>query len=359
MKSVYLEVTQQCNLRCPHCYNMSGSKNSEMRLDEFKTLIHDLVGEDETHEICNLAISGGEALMHKDIQKMLREAMKYPEIRVTVLTNGLLIPAIMDEFLLGPNPISIQVSLDGASIQTNDAVRGKGHFTKVMKVLEELAERGYRRCSLKMTINQLNYIEIVDFIRLSVKFKCIPKFGFLIKEGNALENWNQLELSTSKKVAALNTMKKALKEMKNEIEEIDSSVDILELMPAVVKRCPLLDEDAAYSVAIKANGDVQPCQGLYDEFFTIGNIKERSINGILDVRKNDRLIALKSFLSARVSMLHEAKCRDCIIQDKCSTGCLAQAMSMSNSLLELDEFCSFRRSQFFKNLVMKSGGKKA
>lgn len=82
MKSVYLELTHQCNLRCPHCYNMSGEDRTELSQEVLFNLFR-AIGKDSQNN-WQVALSGGEPLIRKDIHEILRECVKYPNIKEVV-----------------------------------------------------------------------------------------------------------------------------------------------------------------------------------------------------------------------------------------------------------------------------------
>lgn len=359
MKNLYLEITHRCNLHCPHCYNMSGAEDSDMDIDTLFHLISDLTTSPMISDGYHLAISGGEPLLREDIITILRKTTQHPQIKVTLLTNGLLLNKIIDEFLLCPNPINIQISLDGMSEKSDDSIRGKGHFKKVTQIIQNLSTTGYHNCDLKMTINQVNYTEIEDFIDFSLQNNCIPRLSFLLREGNAISNWNTLDLSLEQKIVIINRITKILIAKTDKLKSINKNIKIEDLLPSVVRNCPLLDEEIEPSVAIKPTGEVQPCQALYNSFFSIGNIHEKPITYILDSKKNPKLSLVRSFLHSRKDLLKANKCHGCILQYKCNTGCLAQAISDSNSAMELDNFCTLRRSFAYTKFLKNQKGLKA
>lgn len=84
--ALHFELTNKCNLRCKHCYNIDylTSDASELSFDEIKKII------DIAKSLgCNdIGLSGGEPFMHKDIMKIIDYVSEYP---IHILTNGLLI----------------------------------------------------------------------------------------------------------------------------------------------------------------------------------------------------------------------------------------------------------------------------
>lgn len=351
MNSIYIEVTHKCNLNCLHCYNMSAYDDEEMDKKIYERIIRDIA--ENQNEEWNVAISGGEPLTHSKIKDILRSTQNFPNVHTTLVTNGILLEEIEEEFLVNKNPISIQISLDGASKEVDDMIRGNGHFEKTTRIIERLAKKKYGLGMLRMTLSQVNYEEIEDFVEFSIENSFIPSFSFLNRIGNAAVNWSSLLLPIEKKVSALNTIRSVLCKNKERFANRGIYLDISKVVPPISYSCPLLLEDKPLSVAIKSNGEVQPCQALYDSFFSIGNVSKDSINDILDRKKNHKLRTLISFFDSRKEMLKDARCGECIIKDSCGTGCPAQALSDSDSVMELDKYCTVRRSLFYSKIAQK------
>ena len=84
-------------------------------------------------------LTGGEPLIHPDFQKICRLILNgYPDTMLVILTNGILIPALLDFFNTLPcDRLFLQVSLDGLE-QTNDRLRGTGAFAQTTAGLAAL-----------------------------------------------------------------------------------------------------------------------------------------------------------------------------------------------------------------------------
>lgn len=138
-KSLYVFLTQACNLRCKHCFMNSGVKlTNELNPQQWKNILSEfrnLKGEFVT-------FTGGEPLMNPYFEDIVRHASDIG-LKVTVLTNGLLWNNEIIERMYGYID-QIQVSLDGVDESTNAAVRGKGHFNKIIDNILKLSNRGYR-----------------------------------------------------------------------------------------------------------------------------------------------------------------------------------------------------------------------
>jgi len=144
-----VDVTDNCNLRCKHCYHFHGKddfKTKELPLEVWKK------GFNELHKkgVRFILLVGGEPALRNDVL-MLADKI-FPFIYVT--TNGTIkIPKEFNHRLF--------VSLDGTQ-ERNDSIRGKGVFSKVMKNYS-----GDKRVVINMTITQDNYKELGDVVKIA------------------------------------------------------------------------------------------------------------------------------------------------------------------------------------------------
>ena len=106
--SLQFELTSRCNERCIHCYIPNGKKNTgfDMSFDRFKYILDQYVEMGGLH----VTLSGGEALMNKDILKMLRYCRE-KDLQMSLLTNLISLKEEQIPILKEVNLSLIQVSL--------------------------------------------------------------------------------------------------------------------------------------------------------------------------------------------------------------------------------------------------------
>jgi len=153
----YLEfqITDQCNLRCRHCYIGDGLHQDLSIKSIFKVL-------DEFEEIqgLRLLLSGGEPLLYPhfwEINEILRE---YP-FRSILLSNGTLITKEVSKKL---RVHEVQISLDGMK-EGHESIRGKGTFEKALQAIESLQE-AHIRVSIATMIHRGNLKEFDALAKL-------------------------------------------------------------------------------------------------------------------------------------------------------------------------------------------------
>lgn len=167
------KLTSACNLRCKHCfYHEEQAKffdtANDLSRDEALELARYFVDE---INIMSVSLTGGEALMCPYFFDLV-EYFKSKNVCVSVLTNGtLLTEKIASKLanLINPKYDSVQISLDGASAETHDKIRGKGSFEKTCKGLENLQKYAIP-VAIASTVTSENVNELESYARLCEKF---------------------------------------------------------------------------------------------------------------------------------------------------------------------------------------------
>jgi mycofactocin biosynthetic radical S-adenosylmethionine protein MftC len=163
--AVHLEVIASCNLGCTHCFagelprpdNQRGKRLSLQEIDR-------LFGEMAQLGSFRLGLTGGEPLLRRDFFEIIDLALKHG-LAPCITTNGLLITEQIAREFGRRDLVWLNVSLEGATAQTNDAVRGPGTFAQVLDRLAVLRE--HARFTLAFTIMRTNLAEIQACARLA------------------------------------------------------------------------------------------------------------------------------------------------------------------------------------------------
>ena len=163
---VGMEVTYICNLACPTCFRWTSKPDEyELNLDEWKGVLAKLRAWLGTF---NLSITGGEALLRKDLLDIIKFASKNG-IVTSLTSNGSLIDKTLARRIVDSGLDSICLSLNSLKRHIHNETRGtNGSFDEVMTAIENLRERGGMRLSLSTTVVRENICElpdVVDFVR--------------------------------------------------------------------------------------------------------------------------------------------------------------------------------------------------
>ena len=135
------ELTYACNLSCVHCLSSSGRRDPrELTTDECKAVIDTL----ERMQVFYVNIGGGEPTVRPDFWELVDYATAH-HVGVKFSTNGVRLDAAAAARLAASDYVDVQISLDGATREVNDAVRGPGSFDTAMRAMRNLARRGLPR----------------------------------------------------------------------------------------------------------------------------------------------------------------------------------------------------------------------
>ena len=130
------ELTYACNLECVHCLSSSGRRDPrELTTDEAKRVL------DELHDlqVFYVNIGGGEPMIRRDFFELVEYAIGRG-IGVKFSTNGFRITPERAHRLADSNYVDVQISLDGATAEVNDDVRGPGTYDAALRALRNLSD---------------------------------------------------------------------------------------------------------------------------------------------------------------------------------------------------------------------------
>lgn len=271
--ALHLEVVASCNLTCTHCFaGALPRKDKSLTLKELDILFSELAG----MGTFRLGLTGGEPLLRKDIFEVIDLAVHHG-LCPCITTNGLLITEEIAREFGKRELVWLNVSLEGATAETNDRVRGSGTFQKVQEKLAVLGR--HARFTLAFTIMKSNVHEIQQCADLAYRVGAhTAVFRPLYPVGEAK---NHLEL-----MPTFQEYNEALNQLVG-LQE-DSSFDLCNIDPF----SPLARQ-ATQSViyqnygcgagnlvcSISVGGDVNPCSFLGSDFVA-ANIRNRSFSDI-------------------------------------------------------------------------------
>ncbi|MEE9521192.1 MAG: radical SAM protein [candidate division NC10 bacterium] len=129
--SVGIGLTNECNLRCPHCYR------PDMVIDRLS--FQDVRQVCESIPIGSMNLGVGENGLHPEYQAIL-DYLWARGIKTTITSNGLSIEALTDQAVKRFH--SVEFSLDFPTEREHDAFRGKGNWRVVMSAIERCADIG-------------------------------------------------------------------------------------------------------------------------------------------------------------------------------------------------------------------------
>src|SRR5215510_16306824 len=100
-------------------------------------------------------IGGGEPTVRPDFWELLDYATAH-HVGVKFSTNGVRITPEIARRLAANDYVDVQISLDGATAEVNDAVRGAGSFAMALRALENLADAGFSDAKISVVVTRHN-----------------------------------------------------------------------------------------------------------------------------------------------------------------------------------------------------------
>ena len=152
--AVHLEIIGACNLKCIHCFAGDLPRNDgALSLPEMEALfsVFARLGS------FRLGLTGGEPLLRRDLFDIIDAAVARG-LHPCLTTNGLLITDRVAREFGRRDLVWLNVSLDGASAESNDRIRGAGTFDRVLKKLHVLGR--HSRFTIAFTIMSTNADEV-------------------------------------------------------------------------------------------------------------------------------------------------------------------------------------------------------
>ena len=156
-----------CNLRCAHCYQ-EGYHCKEFSLEKLLRIADEISKAlKKWNMLGRLSLTGGEPFLSPHLFDLIEYMEHCPEIKqFDILTNGTCIRQDHINKLKKCSKLhQIQISLDGPTEKSHDAVRGAGTFNKVKETIEALHKNDIS-VSIMFTLMQQNKkyaMQIIDF----------------------------------------------------------------------------------------------------------------------------------------------------------------------------------------------------
>ncbi|MCP4935801.1 MAG: heme d1 biosynthesis radical SAM protein NirJ [bacterium] len=182
---VIWNLVRRCNLKCKHCYAISGDVDfpGELNTDEVCKVMDELRG----FRVPVLILSGGEPLLRSDIYDISRRAKKQG-FYVGLSTNGTLIDESNIEEIDSIGYDYVGISLDGIG-ETHDKFRMMdGAYEKSLHAMRLCRDRGLK-VGARFTMTADNESELPEMLRL-IDEEGFDKFYFshLVYAGRGNKN---------------------------------------------------------------------------------------------------------------------------------------------------------------------------
>lgn len=317
---LYFEVTQRCNLNCVSCF-VGNKHNQELDISDIRNLISLC----SVHGLKKVVFSGGEPFLYERIKDLLLIAEQFQKIEFLINTNACCIDQDSLLRIDSNDNIKLQISLDGATQLTNDAVRGKGTYQKVLDFLSKANKSNIK--NVNFVINQKNkhevplFVELCQKLNLPCRFDVMHPFGF----GD-----NELLLSPVETIL--------YSELINKLYQLCGIPKKFQLCTG---KCNTSGKDICLSV--KSNGEIFLCVYMTSQNLSMGNIEgidcwNNLVDGYWKIAKK-----IQNWNS-------QLDCNGCALEEKCHNKCIALVGSNNESWTCLLNLSTAKR-RIVKNML--------
>ena len=299
------ELTYACNLSCVHCLSSSGRRDPrELSTAECKAVIDEL----ERMQVFYVNIGGGEPTVRPDFWELVDYATAH-HVGVKFSTNGVKITPAVARRLAASDYVDVQISLDGATADVNDAVRGAGSYDTALRAMANLADAGFTGFKISVVMTRQNVAQLDAFKSIADRFQAQLRITRLRPSGRGADVWNELHPTADQQ-----------RELYDWLVAHGEGVltgDSFFHLAAFGESLPGLNLCGAGRVVclIDPVGDVYACPFAIHDTFLAGNVRDEG--GFTTVWRESEL-----FGDLRRPQTGGA-CQSCSAFDACRGGCMA------------------------------------
>ncbi|HUT86382.1 MAG TPA: radical SAM protein [Elusimicrobiales bacterium] len=317
---IYLNITNNCNLKCSYCYANAGTdRKNELTTEQIYTTLDSAA---KISKNVKINVSGGEPLLRADLWDIATKCRKLG-FSPTLLTNGTLVTR-ENALKIKKHFDDVLISIDGGSAVNHDKLRGHGSFAKALRGLNFLLDSGVK-LRVGATITNLNIDSIPKLLKIPGITPSMLTLNLLIGAGRGHDKKN------------LRPSNEEIFELFKKLEGNDGNVaGFLQLQPSKLKKgghCRM----GQNIISVDSNGDVFPCHTLHKDELLAGNVKEEPLHSIFA-----KSSILKKCRDLTVDKIE--KCKDCELKMFCAGGCRADAYVTEGNFTACSTYCDFLHS---------------
>jgi len=342
--SLWLHITNQCNLRCKYCYLHKSNENMSYEIAKKSIdFIFDKAKDNQSNSV-DIKISGGEPLTRFDfVEKIVFYTSKCSakfgiNFSITVFTNSTLVTQELAEKLKKLN-IGVTTSLDGIG-KYHDTNRiyqnGSGSFQETIRGINILKSNSIPT-NITVTITDSNISNLSSLVKYLVKNNLQFSLNFF-RENPFSENSNACKPDLL--IKQMNKVYSFLLKNPPLWINTDSLLDRVKINHPRLYTC-----QAAHSYfAIKANGDICGCQMTLD-FPCKHNLTN------INKSKNNNF----RYKNMEYNPPYNKKviCKDCQWGSICCGGCPILSSNIFKSPFHPSPYCSVYKKLIPKLIIIE------
>ena len=315
------ELTYGCNLRCSHCLSSSDVvRDGELTTAQAKGLIDEF----SKMKVFYINVGGGEPMSRPDFRELMDYALD-SGIGVKFSTNGTLLDDDSIDWVARRNDrLDLQISIDGATAETSDPIRGNGSFLRASRAMARMQAKGVS-FKINASVTRDNFHELDALYALAMGYGAELRLTRLRPSGRGKDVWESL-----RPTAAQN---RVLYDWLSAHPDVLTGDSFFHLS-AYGKMLDGLNMCGAGRIVccVDPLGEVYACPFVLDDSFSGGNVLKE---GFENVWKHSKLFAhLREWQVG-------GSCQTCNAYEACHGGCMAVKHFTGVSLDAPDPDCIF------------------
>src|ERR1700677_3607114 len=248
------------------------------------------------------------------------------KVGVKFSTNGTRLNAERARQLAALDYLDVQISIDGATAASNDAVRGEGSFAAARAAMDNLAAAGFGPFKISVVMTRQNVEQLDALAAIADSYGAQLRLTRLRPSGRAVDTWDALHPTPAQQRQLYHWLVERPGVLTGDsffhLSALGEPLDGLNLCGAGRVVC-----------LIDPIGDVYACPFVIDREFLAGNVRHEG--GFAQVwRHSDLFASLREPQSA-------GACASCGSYDACQGGCMAAKFFTGLPLDGPDPECVF------------------
>ncbi len=322
-----LALTARCNFRCRYC-SLGLPDIPQENMD--RDLALRLIDEAAALGVVHVSFGGWEPLLHPDICEIVA-AITIRGMALLFSTNGSLLSERMVAELAGAGLKGVQVSIDAPAARMHHYItRSRNTFGKVISGINRLKDRGIwiKTRSVITSVNLSGVPSLIDMLAgMGVdQITLGPQH-----KGSCDADWKMragmLDPAEHESLRAMVGEKTA---QYPDREIIYGDPEISWEGPDDVVFCG----HPAEGMMVATNGDILPCEFIYDKDLLLGNVRELRLEDIW-LGPDHRRFLEKALNRESI----DADCSRCDKLEDCHTGCFNLSMIETGNYFSRDPRC--------------------
>ena len=336
-RSVDMEITSRCNLRCRYCYFFDNPHVSyeDLSTEEWLQFIDEL-GQCSVMDVC---LVGGEPFIRDDLPLLIEGIVKN-RMRFSILSNGGLIDESIASFIAKTNRCNyVQISVDGSCAEIHETGRGQDSFAKAVRGIKILQKHNIS-VTVRVTIHRHNIHDLENTAHFLLGELKLPGFstnaaGYI---GSCQKNSNELLLSIKDRQIAMKTLLRLEQQYEGRVTAMAGPLAEAhywrQMEEAHRSGIPQFDNCGhltgcgcpSNKITVRSDGTIVPCTML--AHVELGQINRDTFRDVW--QKNPKLSQLRE--RHRIPLSYFEECGNCDYAPFCTGNCPGLAYNLTGEV---------------------------